>query len=66
VVDGGSVLFGLSPAADLVVFRPSDAEFTEVARYKVSEEGGTYSHPIPSNNGIYIKDRDSVALWTIE
>jgi hypothetical protein len=66
VVDAGSVLIALSPAADLVVFKPNDAEFSQVARYKVSEQGGTYAHPVLSGNRIFIKDRDSVALFTVE
>jgi hypothetical protein len=66
VVDAGSVLVAVGSAGDLVVFKPSDAEFSQVARYKVSEQGGTYSHPVLSGNRIYIKDRDSVALFTVE
>jgi outer membrane protein assembly factor BamB len=66
VVDAGSVLLAISPAAELVVFKPTDAKFEPVARYKVSEDGATYSHPIPSGNRIYIKDRDSVAMFTVE
>lgn len=66
VVDAGTVLMALSPAADLVIFKPSDAEFNQVARYKVSEQGRTYSHPILSGNRIYVKDADSVALFTVE
>jgi outer membrane protein assembly factor BamB len=66
VVDAGTALVALSPAADLVVFKPSDAEFTQIARYKVSEQGGTYAYPILSGNRIFIKDADSVALFTVE
>jgi hypothetical protein len=66
VVDAGSVMVALSPGGDLVVFQPNAAEYSEVARYKVSEDGDCYSHPILSTRGIYIKDRDSVALWSAE
>jgi hypothetical protein len=66
VVDAGSVLLALSPAAELVVFQPSAESFKEVARYKVSDDGETFSHPIPSGNRIYVKDKDSVTLWTVE
>jgi len=65
IVDAGSVLLALSPAADLVVFRPSNEAFTEVARYKLSD-GGTYAYPIASGNRIYVKDQDSVSMWTVE
>jgi outer membrane protein assembly factor BamB len=66
VVDAGAVLLALSPAAELVVFKPSQEEFSEVTRYRVSEDGATYAYPIVSGNRIYIKDRDSVALWTVD
>jgi hypothetical protein len=59
------VLLALSPAAELVVFQPTDAAYTEVARYKVAD-GGTYAYPIPAGNGIYIKDQDALTLWTVE
>ncbi|MEX2315954.1 MAG: PQQ-binding-like beta-propeller repeat protein [Pirellulales bacterium] len=66
VVDAGAVLLALSPAAELVVFKPSQEAFTEVTRYKVSDDGATYAYPIASGNRIFIKDRDSVALWTVD
>jgi outer membrane protein assembly factor BamB len=66
VVDAGSVLLALTPGGDLVVFQPDAAEFKEVARYKVSTDGDAYSHPIPSGNRIYIKDKDSVSMMAIE
>jgi hypothetical protein len=66
VVDAGSVMFALCPGGDLVAFAPNAETYTELARYKVSDDGDVYSHPIVSGNRIYIKDRDSVALFTVE
>lgn len=65
IVDAGPVLIGLTPAAQLIVFEASGKEFKQVASYKVSE-GQTHAHPIASGNRIFIKDTDSVALWTVE
>ncbi|HEX5269387.1 MAG TPA: PQQ-binding-like beta-propeller repeat protein, partial [Gemmataceae bacterium] len=65
LVDAGSVLLALTPAGQLVVFEPSDKEFKEVAKYKVAD-GGTYAYPVVSGNRIFIKDRDSLTLWTVE
>jgi outer membrane protein assembly factor BamB len=65
VVDAGSVLLALTPAAELVVFEPSDKELKKVASYKVAN-GGTYAYPVVSGNRVFIKDNDSVTLWTIE
>jgi outer membrane protein assembly factor BamB len=65
VVDAGSVLIALTPEARLVVFQPSGSEFKQLASYKVAEEG-TFAYPVLSGNRIYIKDKDSVTLFTIE
>jgi hypothetical protein len=65
IVDVGSALLALSPAGELVVFHPSADAYKELARYKVAESG-TYAYPIPTANGIYVKDADSIALWSIE
>ena len=55
----------MTPAAELIVFKPSDKEFTELAKYKVASTP-TYTYPIVSGNRIYIKDQDAVTLWTLE
>jgi outer membrane protein assembly factor BamB len=65
IVDAGSVLFSLMPAGQLNVFEPSDKEYKQIASYKVAE-GDTHAYPVISGNRIFIKDRDSVTLWTIE
>jgi outer membrane protein assembly factor BamB len=65
IVDAGSVLVGLTPAGRLIVFQPTDKEYKEVANYKVAESG-TYAYPVLSGNRIFVKDRDSVTLWTID
>jgi outer membrane protein assembly factor BamB len=65
VVDAGSVLLALTPSAQLVVFEPTDTQFKQLASYKVADRE-THAYPIVSGNRIYVKDRDSVTLWTIE
>jgi outer membrane protein assembly factor BamB len=64
IVDAGSVLFSLTPAAQLIVFEPNEKEFKEIASYKVGSD--TYAYPVVTDKGIYIKDKDSVTLWSIE
>ena len=64
VVDAGPVIFGLPSDSQLVVFKPSDKEYAEVARFKVAETP-TYAHPVISGNRIFIRDQETVALWTI-
>jgi hypothetical protein len=65
VVDAGSVLLALTPTGQLTVFEPSDKEFKEIAKYKVAD-GNTYAYPVLSGNRIFIKDKDSLILWTLE
>ena len=65
VVDAGSVLIGLNASSKLVVFEPSNAEYKELASYQVSD-GQTYAYPVVSGNRIYIKDQESLALFTVE
>lgn len=65
IVDAGSVLLALGPRSPLVVYKPSDKKFEQVASYKVGD-GGTYAYPIVAGNRIFIKDRDSVYLFTID
>ena len=65
VVDAGAVLFALSPAGDLVVFESNPQEYKQLASYKAAS-GGTYAYPVISGNRVFIKDSESVTLWTIE
>jgi hypothetical protein len=65
IVDAGPVLLALTPSAQLIIFEPGDKEFKQLASYKVSE-GQTHAHPVASGNRIFIKDSDSVTLWTVE
>jgi outer membrane protein assembly factor BamB len=66
VVDAGPVLFALTPGAELIVFESSDKEFTQIAKYKLAGSSNTYAYPIVAGSRLYVKDHDSVALWTIE
>jgi len=65
IVDAGSVLLALTPQSELIVLRPTADEYTELARLKVSETP-TYAYPVVAGKSLYIKDQDSVTLWTIQ
>jgi outer membrane protein assembly factor BamB len=65
VLDAGPVLLAISPAGQLIVFEPSDKEFKQIASYKVADSP-THAYPVVAGNRVYIKDRDSVTLWTLE
>ena len=62
IVDAGSVLLGLTPSSELIVFQPGDQAYTELARIKVADSQ-THAYPIASGNRIFIKDKDAVTLW---
>jgi outer membrane protein assembly factor BamB len=65
IVDAGPVLMAITPTSNLLVFEPSDKEYKEITSYKVTENN-VYAYPIVTGNRIYIKDKDSVILWTVE
>jgi outer membrane protein assembly factor BamB len=71
VFDAGSVLLALTSNSELLVFKPSNKGYEELAKYKVSDKGantgtdGTWAGPIISGNRVFVKDKDSLALWTI-
>jgi outer membrane protein assembly factor BamB len=65
VVDAGSVLMALTPASQLVVFQPNEKAYTEVARIKAAD-APTHAHPVPSGNRLFVKDQNSVTLWTVQ
>lgn len=65
IVDAGPVLLALTPSARLIVFEPNGKEFKQLATYKVADTQ-TYAHPVLSGKRIFVKDRDSLLLWTTE
>ena len=65
ILDVGSVLLLLSSDSNLVVFKPDKDEFKEVAKYKVADTP-TWAMPIIDGKRIYVKDADSLILWTLD
>jgi outer membrane protein assembly factor BamB len=64
IVDAGSVLLALTPETQLIVLAPGNKEFKQLAKYKVGDSD-TYAYPVVAGNRLYVKDRDSLTLWTI-
>lgn len=64
IVSAGSYLLALPSSSELIVFEPTDKQYSEVAKIKVAETA-TYAHPVLAGNGIYVKDAESLALWTL-
>jgi len=64
IVSAGSCLMALPSSSDLIVYKPSGKEYSEIAKIKVSETP-SYSHPVIAGNRIFIKDQDSVTMFVI-
>ena len=64
ILDAGSCLLVLPEKSGLIVFKPGDKQYEELARIKVSDTP-TYAHPVISGNRIFIKDKETVTMFTI-
>jgi outer membrane protein assembly factor BamB len=65
VLDAGSVLLALPSNSELLVFKPADKQYDEVARIKVADSA-TYAHPVVAGNRIFVRDLETVTLWTVQ
>ena len=65
ILDAGSVILAMPSTSELIAFKPSDKEYTELARIKVADTP-TYAHPVIAGNRVFVKDQETVALWTLE
>jgi hypothetical protein len=64
VVSAGSLLFMLKADAELVIARANPASFDVVRRYTVANSP-TWAHPVIDANRIFVKDADTLTLWTV-
>jgi len=62
IVDCGSVIIGLTSIDNLIVLKPDGKEYSEVAKYKVSDTP-IYAYPVISGNNIYIKDAETLMKY---
>ena len=65
VVDAGSVLLALTPKMQLYVVQPTDKAYTQLASIKVADSA-TFAYPVVSGSRLFIRDKDSIALLTVE
>ena len=64
-LDAGSVILAMPSTSELIAFKPSGKEYAELARIKVADTP-TYAHPVIAGKRIFVKDQESLAMWTIE
>ncbi|MBN2327027.1 MAG: PQQ-like beta-propeller repeat protein [Candidatus Omnitrophica bacterium] len=65
IIDVGSNLLALLSNADLSAYKPNTEKFEELSRIKVAETE-TYAHPIVSGKRIFIKDAETVTLFSLD
>ncbi|OLC80324.1 MAG: hypothetical protein AUH72_12030 [Acidobacteria bacterium 13_1_40CM_4_65_8] len=63
IVHAGDVLFMLKDDAELIVAKASASSFEPVKRYTVADSA-TWAQPTISGNRMFVKDTNSLALWT--
>lgn len=65
IVDAGSVLVAMNAKDQLTVFEPTEKQYTEVASLKLGDKP-TYAYPVLSGSRLFVKDQDSITLWTVD
>ena len=65
MLDAGSVILALPSTSELIAFKPADKEYVEVAKIKVADTP-TYASPVIAGNKVFVKDNETVTLWTME
>jgi outer membrane protein assembly factor BamB len=64
ILDCGSVIIGSPSTGFLIVFKPDPKAYSEIAKYKISETA-IYAFPVITGNNIYVKDAESLMLYSI-
>ena len=65
IVYAGTTIFSLEADAELVVVPGSRTGFEPVQRYDVAASA-TWAQPTLAGNRLFVKDVDSLTLWTVE
>jgi outer membrane protein assembly factor BamB len=65
LLDAGSVILALTSDPEFIVFKPNGEKYEELARIKVADTP-VYAHPVIAGNVIYVKDENTLTMFTIE
>jgi len=60
-----NALLILTDTGDLIVAKKSPQKFEQISRYQVAESA-VYSHLVPLNHRILVKDSNSLLLWQVD
>ncbi len=64
ILDVGPCLVALPSTSELIAFEPSAEGYEELAKITVAETE-TYAHPVIAGNRVFVKDQNSLTLWTL-
>jgi len=64
IVGAGSSLIALTNDSQLIVYKPDGKAYSETKSYKVAETV-TNAHPVIAGDRIFIKDQETLTLWTL-
>ena len=65
ILNAGATIVSLQNDAELVVLPSSRSGFEPVQRYEVAESS-TWTQPTLAGNRVYVKDIETLTLWTVE
>jgi len=65
IVDAGSVMLAVTVTGEFIAYKPDAKAYVELARIRIADNE-TWAHPVISGNQIFIRDKDSVTLWSME
>ena len=65
ILEAGSFILALTSKSELSVFQATDKAYTEVAQIKVADTQ-TYAYPIVSGKRVFVKDEETLTMWTVE
>jgi outer membrane protein assembly factor BamB len=65
ILDAGTVMVTLPSTSELIVYKPDGKQYTELARIKVANTP-VYAHPLLVGNRIYVKDNETLTMWTTD
>jgi outer membrane protein assembly factor BamB len=65
MLDAGPVILALTSNGELAAFQPGGADYAQLARIKVAGTE-TWAHPVVAGNKFFIRDRETVSLWTLQ
>jgi outer membrane protein assembly factor BamB len=61
----GKALTLLTTNAELIIAEAHEKSFNIIRRYRVAESP-TWAHHVIAGNGVLVKDKSTLALWTLE